>query len=115
MNLVDWLTSWATRRALEKVRANAAAMRAVYVKHGLEEGSDPDPQATDAAILNCLYFGPNTARQLRMGGPGGVIETSAAIERLVAAGRIRARLDGRWIVKRSLNANEPALETGSAS
>ncbi len=91
------LESILTERGLAEVRASAAGMRAVYAAVGIVEEPDPDPVATEEAIVESLTrFGPQYARELRMGGPGGVAATSDAIERLAAAGRIVCRMCGRW-------------------
>jgi hypothetical protein len=96
-----WLQTWATARGLAAVRAEAAFARSIYKKYcGVEPAPDPDPLATEVAILDCLFFGPQTARELRQGGPGGVIATSEAIERLAAGGLIGCSLmDGRWTLR----------------
>ncbi len=93
MGLLDWLNDWATRRALDTVRA-AAAMRAAAT---IAPDPAADPLATEAALLgNLTTYGPQSLQELRMGVPGGVSGACAAIERLAGAGRIRATWDGRW-------------------
>ncbi|MEI8165992.1 MAG: hypothetical protein WCG26_06425 [Chloroflexales bacterium] len=101
MALLTWLRDWATARGLAAVRAAAAEMRAVYAAQGLVEELDPDPVATDIAVLSVLSDqGPQTAAYLRIGGlVTGALRRNAAIERLAREGIIGCRLDGRWTLR----------------
>jgi hypothetical protein len=91
MNLLDTLL------AISDARESAAVMRNAYTALGIAVEPDPMPHITDNEILFSLYrCGSMSARELRVDGPGGVIETSEAIERLAQAGRIVADADGRW-------------------
>jgi hypothetical protein len=88
-----------TLLGIADVRESAAVMRNAYAAMDIPVEPDPMPHINDNEILFSLYrCGTLSARELRMGGPGGVIETSEAIERLARAGLIEADEDGRWFL-----------------
>ena len=91
MNLLNTLLG------LVAARESITAMEDAYETLGMPLEQDPDPALTERTILtNLAHYGAQSQRALRIGGPGGVVGTAQAIERLARAGLIEADEDGQW-------------------